>query len=78
MLRLFREVHEYEEAQGDMEVWWGEEQEGKRTGVQIGSETAKRLREEDEGVAVSFQMTGTGQPAEEVGHTCWESAGGSG
>ena len=27
-------VQEDEEAQGDVEVWWGEEKEGKRTGVQ--------------------------------------------
>ena len=33
--RLHREVQEDEGAQGDMEVQWQEEQEGKRTGVQM-------------------------------------------
>ena len=36
VLRLPREVHEEVEAQGDMEVRSEEEEEGKRTGVQIG------------------------------------------
>ena len=33
---LPKEVQEDEEAQGGVEVWWGEEQEAKRTGVQMG------------------------------------------
>ena len=33
VLRLPREVHEEEKAQGDMDVGWGEEQEGNRAGV---------------------------------------------
>ena len=33
VLRLPKEVREEEEAQGDVEVWWEEEKEGKRTGV---------------------------------------------
>ena len=81
MLRLPRQVHEDEEAKGDMEVWWGEEYEENRAGVQIGCDTVRGLREEDEGLDVSFRMTGTGGPAEEeeaslvlVGHTCGESA----
>ena len=62
-----------------MEVWWGEEQEGKRAGVQIGCDTLRRLQEEDDGVAVSFRITDTGRPEEEapivpVGHKCGESA----
>ena len=36
VLRLPKEVQEDEEAQGEAEVWWGEEKEGKRTGVQLG------------------------------------------
>ena len=36
VLRLPRGVREDEDAQEGMEVWWGEEQEGKRAGVQIG------------------------------------------
>ena len=79
VLRLPKEVQEDEEAQGGPEVWWGEEQEGKRTGVQMGWDTVRGLREEDEGVAVSFRMTDTGRPEEEapivpVGHKCGESA----
>ena len=62
-----------------MEVWWGEEQEGKRTGVRMAWDTVWGLQEEDEGVAVSFRMTDTGRPEEEapivpVGHRCGESA----
>ena len=45
-----------------MEVWWGEEQEGKRAGVQMGWDTVRGLQEEDEGVAVSFRMTTRGGP----------------
>ena len=60
-------------------MWWGEEREGKRTGVQIGWDNVRRLQEEDDGVAVSFRMTDTGRPEEEapivpVGHKCGESA----
>ena len=78
VLRLPREVQEDEEAQGGMQVWWGEEQEGRRTGVQIGWDTMRGLHEEDDGVAVRFQMTDTGQPEEEapivsVGHKCRDS-----
>ena len=74
MLRLPREVHEDEEVQGAMEISWGEEHEGKRTGIQIGWDTVRVLQEEDEGMAASFRMTNTGGPAEEVplppvGHT---------
>ena len=36
VLRLSTEVQEDEEAQGGSEVWWGEEQDGKRTGFQLG------------------------------------------
>ena len=73
MLRLPKEVREDEEAQGDVDVWWGEEKEGKRTGVQLGWDTVRGLQEEDDGVAVSFRMTDTGRPDEEapivpVGH----------
>ena len=62
-----------------MEVWWGEEKEGKRTGVQFGWDTVRGLQEEDDGVVVSFRMTDTGRPDEEapivpVGHKCGESA----
>ena len=86
VLRLPTKVQEDEEAQEGMEVWWGEEQEGKRAGVQIGLDTVWGLQEEDDGVAVSFWMTDTdtdtdtGRPEEEapivlVGHKCGESAG---
>ena len=79
VLRLPRELQEEEEAKAGMEVWWGEEQEGERTGVQIGWDTVRGLQPEDDGVAVSFRMTDTGQPKEEapivsVGHKCGESA----
>ena len=79
MLRVPREVHKDEEAQGDMEVWWGEEHEGKGTGGPIGWDTVRGLREVDEGVAGSFRMTDTGRLAEEeplvlAGHTCGEKA----
>ena len=79
VLRLPKEVQEDEEAQGDVEVWWGEEKEGKRTGVQLGWDTVRGLQEKDDGVAVSFRMTDTGRPDEEapivpVGHECGESA----
>ena len=43
VLRLPKEVHGDEETQADMEVWWGEEQEGNRTGVQIGLDTVRGL-----------------------------------
>ena len=79
VLRLPKEVQEDEEAQRDVEVWCGEEKEGKRTGVQLGWDTVRGLQEEDDGVAVSFRMTDTGRPDEEapivpVGHKCGESA----
>ena len=79
VLRLPKEVREDEEAQGDVEVLWGEEKEGKRTGVQFGWDIVRGLQEEDDGVAVSFRMTDTGRPDEEapivpVGHKCGESA----
>ena len=72
-------MQEDDEAQGGVEVWWGVEPEGKRTGVQIGWDTVRGLQEEDEGVAVSFRMTDIGRPEEEapivpVGHRCGESA----
>ena len=78
MLRLPKGVREDEEAQGDVQVWWGEEREGKRTGVQFGWDTVRGLQEEDDGVAVSFRMTDTERPDEEapivpVGHKCGES-----
>ena len=62
-----------------MEVWWGEEKEGKRTGVQLGWDTVRVLQQEDDGVAVRFRMTDTGRPNEAapivpVGHKCGESA----
>ena len=61
---LPREVQEDEEAQEGVEVWWGEEQEGTRAGVQIGSDTVWGVQEEDDGVAVWFRMTDTGRPEE--------------
>ena len=79
VLRLPREVQKDEEDQGRMEVWWGEEQEGKRTAVQMGCNTMRGLQKEDDGMEVSFRMTDPG-PAEEeaprvpVGHKCGESA----
>ena len=62
-----------------MDVWWGEEQEGNRAGVQKEWDTVRGLQEEDEGVAVSFRMTDTGRPEDEapvvpVRHKCGESA----
>ena len=79
VLRLPKEVQEDEEAQGGMEVWWGEEKEGKRTGVQLGWDTVRGLQEEDDGVAVSFRMKDAGGGEEEVlivpvGHKCGEAA----
>ena len=79
VLRLPKEVQEHEEAQGGVEVWWGEEQEGKRAGVQMGWDTVGGLQKEDEGVTVRFRMTDAGRPEEEapivpVGHNCGESA----
>ena len=79
MLRLPKELREDEEAQGDVEVWWEEENEGRRTGALLGWETVRGLQEEDDGVAVSFRMRDTGRPDEEapivpVGHKCGESA----
>ena len=79
VLRLPREVQEDEGAQGGMEVWWGEDQEGKRTEVQIGWDTVRGLQQEDDGVALSFRMTETGRPEEEapivaVGRKCGDSA----
>ena len=47
VVRLPKEVQEGEEAQGEVEVWWGEEKEGKRTGVQFGWDTVRGLQEED-------------------------------
>ena len=60
-----------------MEVCWGEEHEGSRACVHIGCDTVTWLREEDDGVAVSFWTTDAGRPAEEaalvpVDHTCEE------
>ena len=79
VLRLPKEVQEDEEAQGEVEVWWGEEEEGQRTGVQLGCNTVRGLQKEDNSVAVSFRMTDAGRPDEEapivlVGHKCGESA----
>ena len=79
VLQLPKEVQEDEEAQGEVEVWWGEEREGQRTGVQLGWDTVRGLQEEDDGVAVSFRTTDAGRPDEEapilpVGHKCGESA----
>ena len=68
VLRLPKEVLEDEEAQEGVEVWWGEEQEGKRAGVQIGLDIVQGLQEQGEGVAVSFRMTDTGRPEEEAPH----------
>ena len=47
VLRLRREVQEDEEAQEGVEIWWGEEQEGKRARVLIGWDTVRGLQEED-------------------------------
>ena len=79
VLRLPKEVQEDEEAQGEVEVWWEEEKEGKGTGVQLGLDTVRGLQEEDDEVAVSFWMTDMGRPDEEApmvpdGHKCGESA----
>ena len=79
VLRLPKEVQEGEEAQGEVEVLWGGEKEGKRTGVELGWDTVRGLQEEDDGGAVSFRMTDTGRPEEEapivpVGDKCGESA----
>ena len=79
LLRLPKAMREDEEAQGEAEVWWGEGQEEKRTGVRLGWDTVRGLQEEDDGVAVSFWMTGSGRPDEEalivpVDHKCGESA----
>ena len=79
LLRLTKEVQEDEEAQGEMDVWWREEKEEKRTGVQLGWDTVRGLQADDDQVAVSFRMTDTGTPDEEapivpVGHKCGESA----
>ena len=71
VLRLPKEVQEDEEAQGEAEVWWGEEKEGKRTGVQSGWDTVRGLQEEDDGVAVSSDEEA---PVVPVGHKCGESA----
>ena len=72
-------MQEDDEAQGEVEVWWGEEKEGQRTGLQLGWDTVRGLQEEDDGVAVSFRMTDARRPDEEapvvpVGHKCGESA----
>ena len=45
VLRLPKEVQEGEEAQGEVEVWWGEEKKGKRTGFQLGWDTVRGLQE---------------------------------
>ena len=79
VLRLPKEVQEDEEAQGEVEVWWGEEEDGQRTGVQLGCNTVLGLQKEDNGVAVSFRMTDAGRPDKEapivlVGHKCGGSA----
>ena len=79
VLRLPKEVQEDEEAQGGVEVWWGEEREGQRTGVQLGWDTVRGLRKEDDGVAVSFWRTDAGRPDAgapivPVGHKCGKSA----
>ena len=78
VLQLHREVHKGEEAQEDVEIWWGEEHEGSRAGVRIGWDKVRGTQEEDDGVAVTFQMTDTGRPGEEaplvpMGHRCGES-----
>ena len=44
VLRLPKEVQEDEEAQGGVEVWWGEKQGGKRTGGQMGWDTVRGLQ----------------------------------
>ena len=79
LLRPPREVQEDGEAQEGMEIWWREEKEGKRAGVQIGWDTVQGLQEVDDGVAVTLRMTDTGTPEEDapivpVGHKCGESA----
>ena len=79
VLRVPKEVQEGEAAQREVEVWWGEEKEVKRTGVQLGWDTVRGLQEEDDGVAVRFRTTDTGRPDKEapivpVGHKCGESA----
>ena len=81
VLRLPKEVREDEDAQGEVEVWWEEEKEGKGTGVQLGWDIVRGLQEGDDRVAVSFWMTESGRPDEEapivlVGHKCGESASG--
>ena len=73
-----KEVQEDEQAQGELEVWWAEEKEEQRTGVQLRWDTVGRLPEEDDRVAVSFRMTDAGRPDEEapivpVGHKFGES-----
>ena len=57
----------------------GKEDQGSRAGAQTGSDTVRGLQGEDDGVALSFRLTGMSQPAEEVplvplGHKCGESA----
>ena len=79
VLPLPREVQEYQEAQEGVEVLWGDEQERKRAGAQIGCNTVRGLQEEDEGVALIFRMKDTRRPEEEapmvpVPHKCGESA----
>ena len=79
VLRLPKKVQEDEDAQGEVEVWWGEEKGGQITGVQSGWDTVRGLQEEDDGVAVSFWMTDAGRldekvPIVPVGHKCGESA----
>ena len=79
VLQLLKEVQEDEEAQREVEFWWGEEKEEHRTGVQLEWDTVRGLQEEDDGVAVSFWMTDAGRPDEEapivpVGHKCRENA----
>ena len=44
VLRLPKEVQEDEEAQGEVEVWWGEEKEGQRTGVKSGGTQCRDYR----------------------------------
>ena len=61
VLCLRREVYLEQEAQdGAMEVWCWEEQVLDRAGVQISFNTVTGLQEENNGVALSFQVPDTG------------------
>ena len=44
VLKLLRKTHVDEQAQGNVEVWWGWEREVSKAGVQIGCDTV-RLRD---------------------------------